>query len=112
MAPAGILQRDCAKDKCGGDFKCDGCERLVGWCCGGSDGDIGEYHCDDCFRDRLAVLEAVKSRVSLRRLAKITSPSDWQRPVMSVATQLRRDGFLKRKHNGQLVLTARGKAAL
>ena len=104
----------CSIEKCGGEFTCEGCERVVGWCMGAGD-ELGAEHCDDCFCDRIAVLELIKkdgqqSRTALKlRVGKRAAA--WQRDPVTVARELCEDGFLEFNRAGRFALTARGKAA-
>ncbi|HTA91202.1 MAG TPA: hypothetical protein VK745_16565, partial [Polyangiaceae bacterium] len=53
LHPVSAHQNDCSAAECGGEFTCEGCARVVGWCLGSGDL-LGKEHCDDCWRDRLA----------------------------------------------------------
>lgn len=109
--PRPIHQTGCRTKKCGGEFTCDGCSRVVGWCMGAGD-DLGEEHCDDCYCDRLAVLErCAEGRVNTKALlAAYDTPDVCKRPMVTVARELCEDGFLDFRRNGRFVLTARGRA--
>lgn len=112
MKTHAIHQRGCRPRKCGGDFTCEGCERLVGWCFG-CDDVLGEEHCDDCWRDRLAVLERCKQGLGTRYLIGSDLKKDvWRRAPVKVAEELCSDGFLEFKRNGRFVLTERAREAL
>lgn len=106
--------RRCSIQKCGGEFTCEGCKRVVGWCMGAGD-DLGAEHCDDCYCDRLAVLQLIakegrQSRTALKlRVGK--KAAAWQRDPVSVARELCEDGFLEFNRAGRFALTARGREA-
>lgn len=115
LHPVAIHQRHCSTAKCGGAFTCEGCGRLVGWCLGSGD-ELGEEHCDDCFCDRFAVLQRIKtegqqSRASLL-LAVGAKRGVWRRDPVTVARGLCEDGFLQFNGAGRFALTPRGRAAL
>jgi len=81
----------------------------------GAGDELGAEHCDDCFCDRIAVLELIKkdgqqSRTALKlRVGKRAAA--WQRDPVTVARELCEDGFLEFNRAGRFALTARGKAA-
>lgn len=92
--------------KCGGTFTCEGCKRIVGWCFGAAD-DLGYEHCDDCYCDRLAILQRIKVGCGIRfQLAMGAKRNKWMRPPPVVAAELVEDGFLVLKRNGRFYLTA------
>lgn len=113
--PAALHQTRCSARKCGGDFTCEGCGRLVGWCFGCAD-ELGEEHCDDCWKDRLAVLALIKqqgqqSRTALKWQVGAKAVA-WQRDPVTVARELCEDGFLQFNGAGRFALTPRGREAL
>lgn len=113
--PIALHQARCSADKCGGDFSCEGCDRLVGWCMGCGDA-LGEEHCDDCWKDRLAVMTLIKEegqqgrRSLLLRVGK--KAAAWRRTPVAVARELCEDGFLQFNGAGRFALTDRGREAL
>ena len=106
-----IHQRKCNPRKCGGDFDCWGCGRRVGWCLGCADL-LGEEHCDDCWKDRLAVLVRVSQGLATRGALGTRRPTAWQRKPLVVAEELRDEGFLRFARNGRFVLTESGRRAI
>jgi hypothetical protein len=116
----GVPERGCfpvhqCSGGCGGEFLCDGCNRVVGWCRGAAD-DIGPEHCDDCYCDRLAVLELIRAEGQQTRSALKWRVGDkakaWQRDPVTVARELCEDGFLTFNGAGRFALTPRGREAL
>jgi hypothetical protein len=105
----------CSIEKCGGEFTCEGCKRVVGLCMGAGD-ELGADHCDDCYCDRLAVLDLIKkdgqqSRAALK-LRVGAKAKAWQRDPVTVARELCEDGFLQFNGAGRFAMTPRGREAL
>lgn len=97
---------------CGGTFTCAGCNRVVGWCMGSGD-DLGAEHCDDCYKDRLAVLYVLKTRQHSRHELRIGAKRQvWQRDPVAVAEELVDDGFMVFNGAGRFALSERGKSLL
>lgn len=56
-----VHQAGCERGACGGVFKCNGCERWMGWCFGHS-GEMEEL-CDDCWLDVTKAREAAAAEL-------------------------------------------------
>lgn len=73
-------------------------------------------HCDDCWVDRLAVLQMIRAEGQTSRSALLLrvgkQRNKWQRAPGAVADELCEDGFLKFNGAGRFALTDAGLEAL
>lgn len=100
------------KGGCGGTFICEGCNRMVGWCRGGSD-DLGAEHCDDCWSERRELLAFLADGpCSLAKLERSFGSSGWRQYVASMLEELQDEHFVVVDARERYRLAPRGREAL
>lgn len=101
----------CAKGRCGGTFTCYGCARVVGWCFGAGD-ELGEEHCDDCWKERHDLLAFLADGpCSPAKLERRFGWRQWRQNVADMLQSLSDEHFIIARSRGY-ALTDRGREAL
>lgn len=109
--PSVASLHQCSDKHCGGTFTCYGCERIVGWCFGAGD-ELGEEHCDDCWKERHDLLAFLADGpCSPAKLERRFGGSGWRQSIADMLRSLKDEHFIYRVSRGY-ALTILGREAL